>query len=583
MKGKILMKNIRTKCIVAALILSMSFSAGLPAFAAEVPVQTASQTEQTVQTVSVKELAKEYFAEYPSDKHVVSAQVFLSRVDSDEALCVIDLRSAEDYAAGHIKGAVNVPYGVAVAEALEQIPTDVPVLVYCYSGQTASQTIALLRLAGKDAYNVSGGFTGISKQEQAKALTVKTAQQLEEGEYPVDQQLKTAIREYYELAEKSGKFNMSAEKVKEALSNDEIYLVDIRSENDYLKSRISGAKRNIPFGKGMQNELVKLPKDKKIVFQCYSGQTASQTVAIARMLGLDAYNLSGGMGARGGSGWLGAGYGVVKFSTQQFLNAKADRYFASLPKNKNQVSAAAFLEAVKAEEPAVILDIRSVEDYEKGHVKGAVNVPYGVEVAKALGTIPTDKTVYVYCYSGQTASQTVFLLHLAGVQAINVSGGFDKGISKAEGAQELMTTEAAELPAEEYAVDADIKEAVTAYYKAVAKEETYGKNNISPAALKELMDKGSDEICVVDLRSAEDYAAGHIKGAISLPYGRGMQESFDILPEDKTLILQCYSGQTASQTVAALRIKGYTAYNLSGGMGAEGGSGWLGAGYELVK
>jgi rhodanese-related sulfurtransferase len=306
------MKNLRTKCIVAALILSMSFSAGLPAFAAEVPVQTASQTEQAVQTVSVKELAKEYFTEYPSDKHVVSAQDFLSRVDSDEALCVIDLRSAEDYAAGHIKGAVNVPYGVAVADALEQIPTDVPVLVYCYSGQTASQTIALLRLAGKDAYNVSGGFTGISKQEQAKALTVKTAQQLEEGEYPVDQQLKTAIREYYELAEKSGKFNMSAEKVKEAIAEGEVYLVDIRSENDYLKSRISGAKRNIPFGKGMQEELVKLPKDRKIVFQCYSGQTASQTVAALLIKGYTAYNLSGGMGAEGGSGWLGAGYELVK-------------------------------------------------------------------------------------------------------------------------------------------------------------------------------------------------------------------------------------------------------------------------------
>mgnify|MGYP000482468506 CR=1 FL=1 len=37
-----------------------------------------------------------------------------------------------------------------------------------------------------------------------------------------------------------------------------------------------------------------------------------------------------------------------------------------------------------------------------------------------------DRTVYVYCYSGQTASQTVFLLHLAGKQAINVSGGLTK-------------------------------------------------------------------------------------------------------------------------------------------------------------
>ncbi len=88
---------------------------------------------------------------------------------------------------------------------------------------------------------------------------------------------------------------------------------------------------------------------------------------------------------------------------------------------------------------------------------------------------------------------------------------------------------------------------------------------------------------MVDLRSAEDYAKGHIEGAVNLPYGKGMQKEFDKLPTDKTLVLQCYSGQTASQTMAALRIKGYNAYNLSGGMGAEGGSGWLGAGYTLVK
>lgn len=97
------------------------------------------------------------------------------------------------------------------------------------------------------------------------------------------------------------------------------------------------------------------------------------------------------------------------------------------------------------------------------------------------------------------------------------------------------------------------------------------------------MVENKENICVLDIRSAEDYAAGHIEGAINLPYGKGMEETFDILPTDKTLILQCYSGQTASQTTAALRVKGYRAYNLSGGMGAEGGSGWLGAGYTLVK
>ncbi len=579
------MKKVCTKCIVAALLLSFGISAGLPAAAAEVqPAQIVVAAEAVQNTTQKK--AKQYFANYPSDKHVVSVERFLEVLGSEEKNCVIDLRSEEDYAKGHIESAVNIPYGTAVADALEQIPNDVPVYVYCYSGQTASQTVALLNLAGKNAYNVSGGFdNGISKAENAAELFTKKESVLEEGSYPVEKELQQEIREYYQTATENGKFNMSAEKVKEALQNDEIYLVDIRSENDYLKSHIAGAKQNIPFGKGMEKQLAKLPKDKKIVFQCYSGQTASQTVAIARMMGLDAYNLSGGMGAEGGSGWLGAGYGVVKATTQQFLNAKVDRYFAALPENKNQVSAADFLKATEQAEEGkmMILDIRSAEDYAKGHVKGAINLPYGVDVAKALEKIPTDIPVYVYCYSGQTASQTMFLLRLAGKQAVNVSGGFDKGISKEENAEEYLTTEAAEFGKETYAVDEDIKAAIEQYYKNVAKETEYAKNNMSPKALKELTEQGSEEIYVVDLRSAEDYAKGHIEGAVNLPYGKGMQKEFDKLPTDKTLVLQCYSGQTASQTMAALRIKGYNAYNLSGGMGAEGGSGWLGAGYTLVK
>ncbi len=579
------MKKVCTKCIVAALLLSFGISAGLPAAAAEVqPAQIVVAAEAVQNTTQEK--AKQYFANYPSDKHVVSVERFLEVLGSEEKNCVIDLRSEEDYAKGHIEGAVNIPYGTAVADALEQIPNDVPVYVYCYSGQTASQTVALLNLAGKNAYNVSGGFdNGISKAENAAELFTKKESVLEEGSYPVEKELQQEIREYYQTATENDKFNMSAEKVKEALQNDEIYLVDIRSENDYLKSHIAGAKQNIPFGKGMEKQLAKLPKDKKIVFQCYSGQTASQTVAIARMMGLDAYNLSGGMGAEGGSGWLGAGYGVVKATTQQFLNAKVDRYFAALPENKNQVSAADFLKATEQAEEGkmMILDIRSAEDYEKGHVKGAINLPYGVDVAKALEKIPTDIPVYVYCYSGQTASQTMFLLRLAGKQAVNVSGGFDKGISKEENAEEYLTTEAAEFGKETYAVDEDIKAAIEQYYKNVAKETEYAKNNMSPKALKELTEQGSEEIYVVDLRSAEDYAEGHIEGAVNLPYGKGMQKEFDKLPTDKTLVLQCYSGQTASQTMAALRIKGYNVYNLSGGMGAEGGSGWLGAGYTLVK
>ena len=267
-------------------------------------------------------------------------------------------------------------------------------------------------------------------------------------------------------------------------------------------------------------------------------------------------------------------------AAQLSLEETASQYFENYPSDKHVVSAEQLLNRVEEGESFCLLDIRSAEDYAKGHIQGAVNIPYGADVADALEIIPNDQPVLVYCYSGQTASQTVALLRLAGKDAYNVSGGFNKGISKQEAAEKLMTTEPASFDDKTYAVDADIKAAVENYYKQVEKAE-YAKNNISPKQLKQLMESG-EEVFIADLRSEEDYGKGHIEGAVSLPYGKGMQEKFDILPTDQTIYVYCYSGQTASQTMAALRLKGYTVYNLSGGMGAEGGSGWLGAGYEVT-
>ena len=89
----------------------------------------------------------------------------------------------------------------------------------------------------------------------------------------------------------------------------------------------------------------------------------------------------------------------------------------------------------------------------------------------------------------------------------------------------------------------------------------------------------------LSIRTAEDFAQGHIEGAINIPWGKGMQVDFDVLPMDKTIIVYCYSGQTAAQTVAVMRLLGYDAYSLTGGIGVEANSplGWANSGYELVK
>ena len=86
------MKRICTKCIVAALILSMGITAGIPAYAAQ--PQTTAATEQAAQ-LSLEETASQYFENYPSDKHVVSAEQLLNRVEEGESFCLLDIRSAE--------------------------------------------------------------------------------------------------------------------------------------------------------------------------------------------------------------------------------------------------------------------------------------------------------------------------------------------------------------------------------------------------------------------------------------------------------------------------------------------------------
>lgn len=65
-----------------------------------------------------------------------------------------------------------------------------------------------------------------------------------------------------------------------------------------------------------------------------------------------------------------------------------------------------------------ILDIRSAADFCKGHIAGAVNVPFA-DVAKPhnLVLLPADKPILVVCYTGHTASQTNMMLNMLGYNA----------------------------------------------------------------------------------------------------------------------------------------------------------------------
>ena len=75
------------------------------------------------------------------------------------AVVLVDVRPAEEYAAGHIPGAVSVPLGL-VEELLETLPADAEVVAYCRGRycRLAPQALEILRAHGLRSRRLVDGF-----------------------------------------------------------------------------------------------------------------------------------------------------------------------------------------------------------------------------------------------------------------------------------------------------------------------------------------------------------------------------------------------------------------------------------------
>ncbi len=69
---------------------------------------------------------------------------------------------------------------------------------------------------------------------------------------------------------------------------------------------------------------------------------------------------------------------------------------------------------------------------------------------------------------------------------------------------------------------------------------------------------------LVDVRSADEYAAAHIAGAENAPVDA--IDGRDLGPKDRALVLYCGSGKRAARAASSLRARGYTRVYELGGM-----------------
>ena len=91
-----------------------------------------------------------------------------------------------------------------------------------------------------------------------------------------------------------------------------------------------------------------------------------------------------------------------------------------------EISVAEAKTKIASDASVIILDVREPDEFEKGHIPKAVNIPRGLLEFKVAKEIPTkDANILVYCKSGgRSCLACSTLLEMGYKNAVSIAGGW---------------------------------------------------------------------------------------------------------------------------------------------------------------
>lgn len=99
--------------------------------------------------------------------------------------------------------------------------------------------------------------------------------------------------------------------------------------------------------------------------------------------------------------------------------------------------------------------------------------------------------------------------------------------------------------------------------------------DVDVATLKADLDAGAVPL-LIDVRTPEEYAGGHVPGAKNVPLDTLESQLAALGPPDREVYVVCQSGRRSAQASATLAAKGLRPVNVKGGTSA-----WKAAGYTV--
>jgi rhodanese-related sulfurtransferase/predicted metal-dependent enzyme (double-stranded beta helix superfamily) len=239
-------------------------------------------------------------------------------------------------------------------------------------------------------------------------------------------------------------------------------------------------------------------------------QLAQRAARVLRRLGYrDLHALAGGV-----AGWKAAGYELY---SGVHVPSKAFGEHVEHHDNTPRIAAAELKAMLDAGKDLVVLDSRPMSEYRVMNIPGALDCP-GAELAyRVHQAAPRPETLVVVNCAGRTRS-------IIGAQSLINAGIPNKVVALKNGTMgwhlaglelERGQSRIAQPPAESALEKA--KEA------AARVAERFSIRFLSLKELEGMKSEASQTLYIFDVRSPEEYAAGHLAGSISAPGGQLVQ------------------------------------------------------------
>ncbi|HXG37025.1 MAG TPA: rhodanese-like domain-containing protein [Dehalococcoidia bacterium] len=192
-----------------------------------------------------------------------------------------------------------------------------------------------------------------------------------------------------------------------------------------------------------------------------------------------------------------------------------------------------------ASKQALVVDARPMQEYLAAHIPGAFANPLRDAYATWLGWLVPEDIPLLFVTGG---------VSLRGVIDESLLVGYERFAGWLEGGIQAWQRAGLEL-ASTSTLDA-------------------------AAARKAVL----DGVAIVDVREPNEFAAGHLEGAVHLPLGK-LEQELDRVPRDRPVLAYCGHGERSTSAISLLERAGIgPLLMLKGGVGA-----WTKAGYPLSR